>query len=515
MRVGIIEILALPSQRWLDTIYHLLITKQSASVTPQAISVWCRQLGHETFYACYYGVGDAHRMLPPDLDIIFIACYTPTSPIAYALAKFYRKACIRTVIGGPHAKSFPADCLRFFDLVVKECDKALIVDILAGHFDPGSFISSAKPFDDLPTVEERMPEIRASAFFQGKRPIFSTMIPMLASMGCPHTCDFCTDWDTPYRLLSTDRLAADIRYLTKNFPGTRIGFHDPNFGIKFDPVFDILEAVPRESRVPYVMECSLGVLRKSRIKRLKETNCVGSVHGVESWMNYSGKSGTGRNTGLEKVRQIVEHFRLLSESVPYIQAGFIFGLDTDMGDEPFSFTKNFMDHTPFVLPSLNIPIPLGGTPLYKQHLANNRILKAMPLAFFMPYVVSTLKNYDPVTYYEKIIDVTSFSVSNSLLKRRMKSASKSWTLKILYQARTINAKRVNNGYRKILELLRSNSRFRAFHEGESEVLPEFYHKEYERILGSYAELLSQADRVPNLEQIEPVLSGKKDIMSHI
>ena len=61
MRVGIIEILALPSQRWVDTIYHLSVTKQFASVTPQAISVWCRQLGHETFYAIYYGIGDAHK----------------------------------------------------------------------------------------------------------------------------------------------------------------------------------------------------------------------------------------------------------------------------------------------------------------------------------------------------------------------------------------------------------------------------------------------------------------------
>ncbi|HDN26582.1 MAG TPA: radical SAM protein, partial [Thioploca sp.] len=385
MRVGIIEILALPSQRWTDTIYHSFLTKQFASVTPQAISVWCRQLGHETFYAIYYGVGDAHHRLPPDLDIIFIACYTQTSPIAYALAKLYRKAGTRTVIGGPHAKSFPVDCLRFFDLVVKECDKDLIVDILAGHFDPGTFIGSAKPFDDLPTVEERMPEIRASAFFQGKWPVYDTTVPMLASMGCPHTCDFCTDWDNPYRLLSTDRLAEDLRYLTKNLPGTLIGFHDPNFGIKFDPVFDTLEAVPPSLRVPYVMECSLSTLRKSRLKRLKETNCVCTLHGVESWMDYSGKAGVGQKRGLEKVEQVVEHFQLLSEYVPYIQACFIFGLDTDMGDDPITLTKNFMDHTPFVWPSLNIPIPLGGTPLYQQHLGNGRILKTMPFGFyFMP-----------------------------------------------------------------------------------------------------------------------------------
>src|SRR5438477_3554270 len=165
MRVGVLDILALPARRPAESFYHLLLTKQFASITPQAVSVWCRRLGHDTFYATYYGLGDARRLLPADLDLIFIACYTQASPIAYALARLYQQAGVRTVIGGPHAKAFPADCLRFFDLVVRECDPELIADILSGQFDPGSVISSAQPFDDVPTVEERMPEIRASAFF--------------------------------------------------------------------------------------------------------------------------------------------------------------------------------------------------------------------------------------------------------------------------------------------------------------------------------------------------------------
>ena len=163
MKGGILEIMGPLATDLAGLAYRAVLTKQYASVTPQAVSVWCRQLGHETFYATYYGLGDASRQLPPDLDIVFIACYTKDSALAYALAKKYRSAGVRTVIGGPHAKVYPADCLRFFDLVVKECDKSLIADIVAGHFDPGSFISSAKPFEDLPTVQERMPEIRKSA----------------------------------------------------------------------------------------------------------------------------------------------------------------------------------------------------------------------------------------------------------------------------------------------------------------------------------------------------------------
>ena len=101
MRVGILDILALPSRHPAETVHHLIMTKQYASITPQAVSVWCRQLGHKTFYATYCGVGDPGRRLPPDLDVVFIACYTQASAMAYALAKIYRRAGTRTVIGGP------------------------------------------------------------------------------------------------------------------------------------------------------------------------------------------------------------------------------------------------------------------------------------------------------------------------------------------------------------------------------------------------------------------------------
>lgn len=498
MRVGILDILALPSWHPADTVYHLLITKQFASITPQAISVWCRRLGHETFYATYYGLGDPHRLLPSDLDVVFIACYTQASAIAYALGKLYRRAGTRTVIGGPHAKAFPADCLRFFDLVVRECDQPLIADILAGHFAPGSLISSAQPFDDVPTVEERLPEIRASAFFWGKRPLVLSTIPMLASMGCPYQCNFCIDWNNPYRALPRERLAADLRYLAQHLPGTFIVFHDPNFAVKFDQMFEVLETLPPDARPPYMMESSLTVLRGERIKRLKETHCVLVAPGVESWTDYANKAGVGRQSGAEKVTRIAEHFQLLAAQVPYLQANFIFGLDTDLGDAPIELTKLFMDQTPFVWPAINIPVPFGGTPLYAERLQQDRILKAMPFSFYYaPYLVTTLKHYDPVSYYEKLIELFTHAASPAMLQRRLQSTPHG-RVKLVHWARTASTRASLKSYRQILQLLRTDRQFCAFHEGRSAVLPEFYHQAYARMLKQYAGLLSQADRTPEL-----------------
>jgi hypothetical protein len=496
VKVGILEILGLPAGHPIDLAYRFVLTKQYASVTPQAIAVWCRELGHESHYATYYGTGDPARCLPADLDVVFIASYTQDSALAYALAKLYARSRVRTVIGGPHAKAFPTDCLRFFDLVVRECDKGLIADILSGQFDPGSVVSSARPFDDVPSVRERMPEIRKSSFLWGRHRYFMTTVPMLTSMGCPYECSFCIDWDNPYRLLSLERLAADLHFLSTHLPGALIGFHDPNFGVKFDRVLDVLETVPPDRRNPYLMESSLSTLRGSRVRRLKESNCVAVAPGVESWADYSKKAGVGLTTGSAKLETVVEHFRHLHEQIPYLQGNFMFGFDTDEGCEPIDLTKEFMTRAPFVWPALNIPVPYGGTPLYRQLEGEKRILKSMPFSFcYAPYLVITLKNYHPIEYYEKLIELLEHSSSMTMLERRLKCATRT-TVRLVHVTRTLSTRVWIKSYRRVLKMLRSDRAFLAFHEGCTTDLPEFYHRMYERMLGPYAELMSRADRTP-------------------
>ena len=145
MRIGILDILVDSPCTWLNYAYRAVLKKQYASIAPQAVAVWCRQLGHDVSYAAYYGQRDPRRMLPDDLDVLFIATYTQSSALSYALAKLYRRDGVLTAIGGPHAKSFPVDCLRFFDFVVQECDKALIDDLLEGRLNRGSIVTSGRP----------------------------------------------------------------------------------------------------------------------------------------------------------------------------------------------------------------------------------------------------------------------------------------------------------------------------------------------------------------------------------
>ena len=131
------------------------------------------------------------------MDALFVSTCTRASATAYALAKLHRRREAPTVIGGPHARSFPNDCRRFFDLAVHDCDRALIDHILRGAFDRSQEISGGRELTEIPSVEERRPHtLKASP--TEKRPPYAANIELLSSVGCPCTCDFCVDWDRPY-----------------------------------------------------------------------------------------------------------------------------------------------------------------------------------------------------------------------------------------------------------------------------------------------------------------------------
>lgn len=517
MRIGVLELMsAEASDGWAHKAFSYLITKQYASIMPQAISVWCRNLGHEVFYATYFGNRDPKTLLPNDLDIIFISTYTQASALAYALAKLYRKEKTLTVIGGPHAKQFPEDCLRFFDIVVGDCDRTLITEILKDQ-PRGQILASGRALTSIPGVEERIPEIRASTFLRG-RALPLTLIPLITSTGCPNSCDFCIDWNNPYTLLPLDQMEADMRYVFQHFPRVMIGLHDPNFAVKFEEVFNVLEKIPHRRRNTYIMESSLSILHGSRLKRLKDMGKFYIIPGVESWMAYSNKVGTNPLTSpREKLRKVIEQFNLIRPYVTGIQANFMFGLDVDMGDEPIQITKEFASLAPFVMPNFNIPVPFGNTRLYEKYMNENRILASMPFTFYyMPYLVFMLKNYSAAAFYEKLIDLISYVSSGNMLLKRLKSSPS--PLSAGYNMlKTLGNRQMIARLRQILDLLNTDQQFRAFHEHETEVLPEFYHRQYERLLGPYSGLMSRADRKPLLvgkEQDEVTSNPSRLVIGH-
>lgn len=505
MRIGILELLIADGDRSpLTRLYGRFISRHYASIMPQAVSYWCRSLGHEAFYATYWGQADPLSLLPDDLQVVFISSYTSASSLANALAKLYRRRGVLTVSGGPHARSFPQDSARFFDIVIRECDRTLIDELLR-DLPRRQILSSGRLLRALPTVAERLPEIETAHFLNG-RAGGTSFVPLLASLGCPYSCDFCTDWDNPYRLTPLDQLEEDLRFISTHFPRAKIPFHDPNFAVKFDQVLDVLERLPAKDRNAYIIQSSLSVLREDRLRRLRDTNCVYIAPGVESWTEYSNKAGVSRShSGREKLDEVIGQFERIGRYVRGIQANFLFGVDCDRGDEPVELSKVFMDRLPGVWPNFNVPTPFGGTPLYDEYMGAGRILARMPFCFYYtPYLVTTLAHYAPEQFYDHLIALFSHLVSARSLGARTRASS--GIHHVFNALRALNVWRTLHEFHAIRDRLRGDREFRDFHDGVSDRLPEFYRSRSRGLLGRYAELLSPDDLTPQLEPLH--LAGR-------
>ena len=499
MKVGIIDILVSEAPGVTPVtskVFHRWISRQYTSIMTQAVSVWCRQSGHEVHYNTYWGQDRLENLVPDDIDILFVASFTQSSPLAYALAKIFRSRGTVTVLGGPHAKAFPNDSVRFYDIVVEHCDRALIDDIVDGVIPPGSIVSADSPPSHLPSIEERLPEITIANYIGGK-PYISTTLPIITSVGCPYACNFCIDASVDYRPMF-DQFEADLVFVRDNMPGVRLGFQDPNFAVKFDSTLDIMERVGNKN--PYIAESSLSLLRgNQRLARMRDTGCFYIAPGIESWTDYANKAGVnGTSLPGGKLERVIEHVHQIGEYIPGIQTNFMFGLDVDEGDEPITLTKEFIRRCPEAWPIFNIPVPFGGTAFYDQYLAEGRILPQMPLGFYYaPYLVTTLKNYTPVDYYGKLAELHATSASRRLLLKRL-ALPVPLTVKATFILRSQAAVRKARDFRHILGLL-EDVKVRRFHDRESDALPEAYHREYEQRLGVYAPLITQKDRVPVFE----------------
>ncbi len=498
MRIGVIEILKVSANRGAaQRLYARTVIRQYASVMPQAVSVWCRALGHEVHYATYYGQTDPRALLPDGLDLVFVATYTQASALAYALAKLWRAQGTLTVIGGHHAKAFPEDCLRFFDVVVLECDKTLVRELL-DDLPRGRIVTSGRPLVELPSVEERLPEI-ARAHWDDGQPGLAGTVPLLSSTGCPYACDFCVDARVPYRVLPLDRLEADLRFLRRHHPRATVTFHDPNFAVRFDELLDVLERVPRGGQRYYAMESSLAVLKQPRrLERLRDSGCRYVAPGVESFGDYADKSGLrGLSSPRAGLAAVAEHLALIHRHVPGIQANYMLGLDSDVGREPLLRLKEIMDRTPFVWSVVNVPMPFGATPLYDSLRASGRILETLPFHFYYkPFLALRLLHYGPLEYYGHLVEVFGHMVSAPLVARRL--AATPGVLRVLHGLRTYHAWRLMRACRAILQRLQSDRALRAFHEGEASALPAFYEHVLAQDLGPYAQLLSPEDLRPLL-----------------
>lgn len=485
-----IAVLDLVTKSPTRALYARVMHANLASIMPQVLGVWCERAGHRVTYVCYTGFEDLLKELPPDVDLLFIGAFTQAAQLAYALSALFRRRGAVTALGGPHARCYPEDAALYFDYVLGFTDRTVVEEVVrecAPHRPVGRQLASPRQPVDFPTLAERWKFVEATL---AKAPTIK-MVPMIGSLGCPYTCSFCIDSTVDYQPLSFAQLSDDLRFLLTKVRKPIVGWHDPNFGVRFDQYLDAIEAAVPPGRMRHVAESSLSLLAEPHLIRLKRNGFGALLPGIESWYDLGNKSKT-RLTGLDKVRQISEHVNTILRYVPYVQTNFVLGLDSDHGPEPFELTKRFVDLTPGAFPGYSLLTAFGRAAA--QNLEYQRDARVLPFPFhFLNNCLAMNvrpRNYQWPAFYDRVVDLQRHTFSLRAIGRRF-AATRAAIPRWMNLVRAVSSEGFGRlrYYKTIRGLLDTEPSVRRFMEGESDRLPEFYRARVKMELGPMYELL--------------------------
>ncbi len=490
LSVGVIDLVTKQPTR---SPWARLMFPNLASIMPQAIALWCERAGHDVRFICYTGREDLLAELPEDADLVFIGAFSHAAQLAYALSNLFRSRGIVTALGGPHARSYPEDARRYFDYVLGFTDETVVGDVLrdcAPHRPTGLHMAARRQPAQLPGVRERWRFIEPTL---DKAP-FVKVVPMLSSLGCPYTCSFCVDSVVPYQPLDQERIAEDLRFLRTKFERPYVAWHDPNFGVRFDEILTTIEgAVPPDS-VTFFAESSLSLLSEERLARLKRNGFKAMLPGVESWFDLGNKAKTRNTFGMDKVRSVSGQVNQVLEHIPYLQANFVFGTDLDEGPEPFECTKRFVDRAPGAYPAYCQLSAFGtSAPLNLEYQKADRVLP-FPFHFLDTQHAMNVrpKHYGWVEFYRHLADLTRYTFSARAIWRRYRAnEGATWQMANLLRGATAQGRGRARRYERIILRLETDRSFRAFFEGETTELPDYYVNRIRRDLGPMWEWLPE------------------------
>ena len=458
-------------------LYSRFMNANLAGLMAQAVGVWCEELGHNVRYVCFTGAQDILREVGDDVDLVFIGAFTRSAQTAYALSHVFRARGAVTVLGGPHARCYPDDAVKWFDYALGFTDKALIAGVLAERAPGrplGQHLAAAEQPRELPSARARWKFIAPTL---ERAPSMLKIVPMISSLGCPYQCPFCIDSTVKYQPLSRDELAEDLRFVERVMPDAVIGWHDPNFGVRFDEYLTTIEEASGRRKLRFIAESSLSLLSEANVRRMAAAGFVALLPGIESWFGLGFKSKTGAKEGLAKVEQVAAHVNMLLEHVPYVQTNFVLGLDDDVGADPFELTKTFVDKVPGAFPAYsqrtafgeatpeNLELQRAGRVLGFPHhfLDNNQVMNVRP------------KHYRWDEFYDRLLDLTEYSFSARSIYRRW-GATRQFTSRAVNFLRAVSSEgqgRIRH-FRRVRRALDADPQVRRYLDQETTELPQFY-----------------------------------------
>lgn len=246
------------------------------------------------------------RILALEPDVVGLSVMTPTAPMAIRVAQQLKclRPGIRVIAGGPHVTALPDEPFPGVDAkIVGEGEIALTRFLdeepdLEGHDVPGLWkvapdgqVRPAAPtrlienIDDLPFAA--MDLLPGHAYFHSfpYRGVhrFATLI---TARGCPGNCNFCGSrsmWGRRVRMMSADRVAAEVDWLVDRHGVDLLFFEDDTFTASRARTYEILAHIRRrQPRLRWICHTRVDAVDEDLVAEMAGSGCVEVQVGVES-----------------------------------------------------------------------------------------------------------------------------------------------------------------------------------------------------------------------------------------
>lgn len=298
-------------------------------------------------------------------DVIAITSRTLNASKAYAIGDAAKAQGKIVILGGVHPTMLHDEAREHCSSVVygeiESVWTELATDIILGKMQPVYKAEALKPMGTM----RRADFSYALQTKNAKK--YSSLIPILATKGCPVGCNFCTTptiYGKNYRYREIDFVIDEMRYHQKRLGKQKINFSFMDDNISFRPAYfmELLEEMAKLG-IRWNANISMNFLHKPEIAELAgRSGCDLMSIGFESLNPETLKSVHKGSNRLDNYETVVSN---LHKNGVAIQGYFMFGFDND-SEESFQLTYDFIMKNQIEFPVFSLVTPFPGTPYFDE-----------------------------------------------------------------------------------------------------------------------------------------------------
>lgn len=296
-----------------------------------------------------------------NFDLVAITVNTPNAIHCYKIAEKFRKQGSKVVMGGPHVTLLPDEAMKHCDyIIVGEAEETwpqFLEDFYNGCAKRQYICKDIPSLRGLPIPKRNLIKKR-----------FFTRGAVIATRGCPYKCSYCNlkqIYCDSFRTRPIDEVIEDI----KNIKSKYFVFWDDNFFVDIEYAKKLMIELAKLKK-KWAAQVTLERCQDEELLKIaKMAGCIYFFVGLESFS----QEGLGSvNKGINNVDKYKEIINLIHDNGVSIQAGVIFGLDTDTKD---IFRKTLIACNELGIDGVTVSIltPLPRTPIYEQMKNEGRL----------------------------------------------------------------------------------------------------------------------------------------------